>query len=137
MREIEFRAINKNGEMIYGLPYTDGTNATCYFEEFSNRLCWRREEDGAHCNQPYRNGTLMQFTGLKDKNGKKIFEGDIVAFNEGQAPAVVEWQVFSGAWKLKSKDYVCLCAMRCMDLCEVIGNIYDNPELLEVGNEKK
>jgi uncharacterized phage protein (TIGR01671 family) len=125
MREIKFRAINSLGKMIYGLPYTDGTNDTIYFEKCSNRLCWR-DEDGNHCNQPYTNGTLMQFTGLKDKNGKEIYEGDflqsmtsgdfVVTFEDGEFRAHNDHVTISReAWKYRL----------------VTGNIYENPELLK------
>lgn len=101
MREILFRAINANDEFIYGLPYTDGTNDTVYFKEFSNRLCWRNE-DGIHCNQPYKNGTLEQFIGLTDKNGVKIFEGD-VSNHKSQDGRIMKGVIYfsEGCFKVK------------------------------------
>lgn len=62
---------------------------------------------------------LMQSTNLFDKNGKEIFEGDIVKrFEEDEQPGQVIWNDFNcRAWNEK-------------DL-EIIGNIYENPELLK------
>jgi uncharacterized phage protein (TIGR01671 family) len=87
--------------------------------------------------------TVGQFTGLTDKNGKKIFEGDIVDAKEewwfASGPAghdtpilVVEWDdEFCGFAPFA--DYDCDCGVYInASGCEVIGNIYDNPELLKV-----
>ena len=84
---------------------------------------------------PYYNCDLEQYTGLKDKNGKEIYEGDIAAwknasgFNDGMA--VVEWNN-NGAWYIVNDDagvfdYLDDVAIN----CEVIGNIHENPELLK------
>ena len=75
---------------------------------------------------------LMQYTGLKDKNGKEIYEGDIIEFTVGKFKAEVMWND-KGFWGIK-------CDVFCNDTLyfpetKVIGNIYENPELLENGNE--
>ena len=75
--------------------------------------------------------TVGQFTGLTDKNGKKIFEGDIVdILTENEEIGVVEYE--DGGF-LVSADGFCVdfhSNIYGTDL-EVIGNIHDNPELLE------
>ena len=75
--------------------------------------------------------TVGQFTGLLDKNGKKIFEGDIVdILTENEKIGVVAYE--DGGF-LVNADGFCVdfhSNINGTDL-EVIGNIYDNPELLE------
>ena len=78
---------------------------------------------------------LMQSTGLTDKNGKEIFEGDIVkvAKNIYSEPTYYEVVRHRGvAYRLESKQHGCELWLRHTD-CEIAGNIYENPELLEVG----
>ena len=68
--------------------------------------------------------TVGQYTGLKDKNGKMIWEGDILALRNG-IPRVVRFE--DGAFVLENTSI----PMRFANKFEVIGNITDNPELLE------
>lgn len=134
-REIKFRAINADGEMIYGLPYTDGTNDTVYFKEYNNRLCWRNDE-GAHCNQPYKNGTLMQFTGLTDKNGKDIYEDDWceAEFRDRHGITVIQGRIIMDdfMWCIDCRGCVGddIFSINRPHNFKVIDNIYENPELL-------
>lgn len=81
--------------------------------------------------------TICQYTGLTDKNGNKIFEGDIVGCFCNTQMFQVKWCDIRGGYFL---DDVVMCggsepAPECLgnlvDTIEVIGNIYDNPELLE------
>jgi hypothetical protein len=86
--------------------------------------------------------SLMQYTGLKDKNGKEIYEGDVVKFDTRDIGGdigigVVEWcDDFTignyPGWMLWCPRW----AYR-MELlgCDIIGNIYENPELIEKANE--
>jgi len=128
MREIKFRAWGY-GKMEYGVDVVDGkpyTNAPGYFEVFEDRKII--------------DGILMQYTGLKDKNGKEIWESDLV-WLDGH-PYSVEWM--SDGWWLKEQFGVdrfpyAPCGDAGYEYCdedirwktaEVIGNIHENPELL-------
>jgi uncharacterized phage protein (TIGR01671 family) len=83
---------------------------------------------------------LMQYTGLKDENGKEIYEGDIL--NNGEAYEEL-WRVVvifrNGAFQLREletgDDRIQCCCGQDLSLWKVIGNIHENPELLEVKNE--
>lgn len=78
--------------------------------------------------------TLMQYTGLQDKNGTDIYEGDIIliANKSYKEKATVEWSVRGAKWVLVYNDLsVYELATWTETVYEVIGNIYENPELIE------
>lgn len=141
MREILFRAKRiDNGEWIEGFPfaiYYDGQPMLCigteplcvndYSEIIGENVSWALVDEE----------TLCQYTGLKDKNGKRICEDDIVKHEQSDTIGTVKWY---------QEDYVGWCVDDVMideqqftdemwNECEVIGNIFDNKELLEVKNE--
>jgi len=118
MREIKFRAWDKEKkEMVYGVWISpDGEPA---INEGHDR--WYPLEKLA-----------MQYTGLKDKNGKEIWEGDIVRELKDSWIEVVEWDDMDSGFKPFNDHREVPIAF------EIIGNIYENPELInEVTEEER
>ena len=79
---------------------------------------------------------VMQYTGLKDKNGVEIFEGDVCKY-KNSSPSCPD-TIFAISWDNKQtrfcetySTYIGDGSFLCSDKLEIIGNIYQNPELLK------
>ena len=114
-----------------------------------NRVIKFRAWDGIdHMSNPFtlqdvQNGVIqfasdskvMQFTGLHDKHGKEIYEGDIVKGQYGEKE-IVELRKFYNYNSEGGCEGFGWATETDIEKCEVIGNIYENPELLK-GNQRK
>ena len=117
MREIKFRGKHiETGRWVYGYYVCTHNRHRIIYEDY----------EGFYCEEEVIPETVGQYTGLKDKNGKEIYEGDIILFNNfGDTLDKVVYS--SGCFHTSGRGYL-LDKIREI---EVIGNIYENPELLE------
>ena len=141
MREILFRGKRlDNGEWVEGwyqpettIKHWDG------IQETVGVTIAYKAEDGFLEDTLVDPSTVGQYTGLTDKNGKRIFEGDIVKTSDITHEGVIQipgesfeiamrkgcWLMVSGEdWDFLETNHECI---------KVIGNIHDNPELLKGG----
>ena len=135
MREYKFRAKIKNphvDEWVYGYLVSE-----CYINE-KNKLGYT----------PVRKETVGQYTGLHDKNGKEIYEGDIIEFSYDMFIGNFDTFVAKGKIVFEegafyvevfenertTEDEAYLLYSINLDTIEVIGNIYENEELLNETN---
>lgn len=130
MREYKFRGKDLKGEWRYGFLFYD-YDCTDKYSPFIN---WKDEKYlGGIGEEEVEEETLGQFTGLKDKNSKEIYEGDVLQIDIDRA--YVKWNDKYGYFQLiPIGDYyfdsdVIGEALEYLE-GEIIGNIYDNKELL-------
>lgn len=149
MRENKYRCWNKIKKIMV---YNNEDNGKDYWDGY-------KASDIEAINDIFNNSKyiFMQYTGLKDKNGKEIYEGDILAYLDNRK--IENWEVKFGEWSCNCQDFYCSedgigwyvfgyykyihttktitekeqerSILRINNKCIVVGNIYEDKLLLE------
>lgn len=122
MREIKFRGYNGEKWLFGNLDIDYKTKQAA----ISDDRWWRH---------PVRFETVGQFTGLKDSSGKEIYEGDILSLREGSDEMIKVIDFYAAITELDLSEMMNLRRLGYYferGEVRVIGNVHDNPELLEV-----
>ena len=125
MREIEFRIRYRDKSWFYGVPITKIKNDTVGFQSFDNSY-YDLFADAT---------TLGQYIDQLDANKNKIFEGDIVTINgDFEQVGVIKWDKDTSMFVICVENIIYTFDEFYGYELEVIGNIYDNPELIGDNN---
>lgn len=139
MRTIKFRGKDiETGEWLYGH----------FFQRLGHypAIVEPRPRDGKimYCEIAVEDNTVGQFTGLTDKNGKEIYEGDIIGCHNPSIKHLIFYNEKQGRFMAAlngdiNNDFVGVCGLddsRWTGSKWVIGNIHDNPELIKQNKEE-
>lgn len=126
MNNLKFRAYIKSIKKVIDVLTLDFKNKTVTLDIDTDKVESSSDFWWSETVLNFEDVEIMQSTGLFDKNGKEIFEGDIIATTKNKYEII---QGVTGLWKAvnkQSEHYLCLD-----DICltAVIGNIYENKEL--------
>jgi uncharacterized phage protein (TIGR01671 family) len=137
MREIKYRAWDKDTEQLRRvsmMDFPEWSVSTVELDMNDEVHDYYSTERNSFKNEETDRFLLMQYTGLKDKNGIEIYEGDIAVSKYHNRPphvGVLEWDNDGADYNINDKFGMCLCGFGVGGVdYEVIGNIYENPELL-------
>ena len=132
MRNIKFRG-KSNDEWIYGLLLkSDKDDRYKYLIQSDHEKCKRCGKELLKYFITDKE-TIGQYTGLKDKNGKEIYEGDIVYIIPEDETGAIEWDNEMARYIVIYDNIITDFDNWYGEDLEVIGNEFDNPELLEEG----
>ena len=128
MREILFRGKQSDtGEWVEGFLLKVTIDGKSAYLIFGDNFCFDGSDVKALSHALVDPSTVCQFTGMRDRNGKRVFEGDVVVFRESKY--AVEW--VEKYCRFSGRNEGTVFAGFSFDRCEVIGNIHES-EPLEV-----